>query len=224
MAGSFASAWGLTDERLPKLSLKDRLKLLIRGKAKLRQKVVEAVRTLERDIRHLNATLGRYESMRRSLEIELKKAVRGGEEDRAKALANSLAAVLQYRKLVFTMKLCFELMAARLKIVLEVGDAMNQIGPLLKMLKVVAPLVANFMPTLGESIEQVQDTLVELVQEMDLTFTSVTPMELESPEAANLLEAVKMSVEQEADLELPELPELGARRTASLMRERLGRG
>ncbi|GEM_PF-3392126 len=205
MPHPFAKMW---DAGTPvKPSLADRIKLLVRGNAQLRKKLVETIRMLERDVRRLNATLSTYEGMQKSLENDIRAALREGQEDRARALANALAAVGRYKRVVHLMKLCFELIAARLKAVLVVGDVVSHLGPLFKMLKIVGPMVSKFMPGLESSLYQVEEVLDGLMSETDMVFEAAVPVALESKEARDILEAAKLSVEHEADLGLPDLPE-----------------
>ena len=203
MPSSFVRAWG--SGGLPKPGLADRLRMLINRNPQLRLKIVQAIRVLERDVRRLNATLERFENMEKRYEEEAKDAARAGKEDVLKALANSIAAIRNYKRVVMFMKICFELICAKLRIVLETGDVVAAVSPVSKIIKVVGPVVAKVMPQLEGSITMVRDVLDTLTNNIDFVTESVVPIELESKEARDIFEAIKLAVEQEADLALPEV-------------------
>ncbi|HDJ26499.1 MAG TPA: hypothetical protein ENF34_04215 [Candidatus Bathyarchaeota archaeon] len=179
--------------------------MLLNRNPRLRLKVTRAIRALEKDIRRLNATLARFEAMEKEYEEKAKKAAVAGRESMVKALANSIATIREHIKVVMFMKMCFESICARLKMIFELGNVMSDITPLRNIVKLVGPVVAKFMLQLEQSIDLVSETLDVLVDEMEGISSAVTPVELESEEAAKILEAINLSVGREAERALPEL-------------------
>ncbi|RLI36638.1 hypothetical protein DRO60_05475, partial [Candidatus Bathyarchaeota archaeon] len=208
MPDSFEGMWGPKDAKLPKPTWKERLKMLLRNDVNLRQKMMNLIQTLERDVRRLNVTVNKYETLAKNLQVELLKAVREGSQERAKAISNVIHMVRQHRAVVFYMKLCFEQIAYRLRLILDIGDIMSEVGPIIKLLKHVAPLITSFTPQLQNRLYAIQDVLTSLTGMMEEVAINAMPTELESKEAADIYEAAVWTVEQESDMKLPDLASL----------------
>jgi len=203
LSGSFARAWGRAG--LPKPGLGERLKVLLKRNPQLRLKVMRTIRALEKDIRRLNAALAKFEAMEKEYEAKAKEALRAGRENLAKALANSIATIRDYTKIILFMKICFEGICARLKLVFEMGNIMVDLTPLRDIVKIVGPVVAKFMPQVEGSLGMVRDVLDTLVSEMEDISNTITPVELQNEDASKILEALSISIEREADQVLPDI-------------------
>ena len=222
MAGSFADAWGGDPVISPSLS--ERIRMAIRGTGHLRRKMVATIRLLERDVKRLNSTISRFDAMELSLTGQAKTALLEGDNERAWALSNEIANVRMLKKLLTTLSLYFEQMASRLRMILTIGDAARHFGPLLKTLRAASPIVAKVMPQLGGTLSRVSDVLEDIVNITRDVFDSVGPMGFQNEEAERILRALKLSVEHEADMDLPDVEEGLEELRPQRARRRIGGG
>ncbi len=202
MIDSFTRAWGRDD--IPDLSLADKIRLAALGKGRLRKRVLETMRRLEKCSRRLGALLSRFESMEMNVKARMKEAYLNGNEVLAKALANEAANIEQAVENISLLKILFEQMVMRFNIILTVGDVTSQLGPLRKLLRVAAPMVARVMPKLTDELVNVKETLEMLAEETDMSAHQAVPVQLTSRRAADIYEALSLTVEQDEALGLPE--------------------
>ena len=210
MPKSFSDIWGRRSS--PRLSLKDSLKIAIRGKLGLRKKVLEVIVALKKCTRFLNSKIASFRSMTARALNEAKRAYLEGDEERAKMFLNEAALVKRTERLMCFLKMCLEIMVNRLEMTVAVGDVLSNVKPVLKLMKVMGPLVSAALPELQDHMIFVQDVLEQICSEAEINITSTVPVELENKEAMDLYEALKLSVEKEAELGLPELPMRGTSR------------
>jgi len=209
MIDSFTRAWGRDD--IPDLSLADKIRLAALGKGRLRKRVLETMRRLEKCSRRLGAVLSRFESMEMNVKARMKEAYLNGNEVLAKALANEAANIEQAVENISLLKILFEQMVMRFNIILTVGDVTSQLGPLRKLLGVAAPMVAKVMPKLTEELVGVKETLEMLAGETDMSVHQAVPVQLTSKRAADIYEALSLTVERDEALGLPEASGRGIR-------------
>jgi len=201
---SFSQVWG--EGTLPGLSFSDKLKLLIRGKnAKLREKLTTAIRKLEKCLRALNTDIHRFDSLRNKLFQMAKEALKEGDETQARALSNEIALLDKVKGILVLLYTCLHRILTRLRLVLHMGDTVHDLGPALILMKKIAPVVASVMPSIKNEVYEVQDVLERLCDNIEGFTNDVAPVDYETSEAEAIYEAIKLSVEKDAELAFPEL-------------------
>lgn len=204
MPKSFSDIWG--EEGSPKLSLKDSLRLTIRGKVELRKKVIDTIVALKRCIRVLDARLNSFKAMVEKAYAEASRAYAEGDEERTKMLLNEAAMVKKTWRLMSFFGTCLRIMVSRLETIVTVGDVVSQARPVLRVVRVLSPIVSRALPELRRDLELVQNMLEQVCGEAEANITPLAPVEIESKEAMDMYEAIKLSSEKEAELSFPELP------------------
>ena len=204
MAGSFRRMWGRRDiTRGP--GLRDKIRMLVRG-GSIRERLVEARKKLDRDIRYLEMELSRFRALKENIAARLKKAIANGDRAIAGVLSNEIVNLRKIIHIMDKIRASFEKISMRIGLMLRVGDVATSISEVRPMIKTIIPLVAKMVPNFLDDVLQVDEVLDDLMSGTEMDIGGMLPTEPMSEEARQIMKAAELAVRHEEELGLPEEP------------------
>ncbi|MCS7139270.1 MAG: Snf7 family protein [Candidatus Nezhaarchaeota archaeon] len=173
------------------------------GKAPLKERIYQALKVLNAQHRRLQQLVARLHERDKELFNSCAMAKAWGDELHAVLYANELAELRKLTKTVMASSLAIEQVILRLETIEQLGDAMVQLGPVVKIIQSLRGQLTNIIPEVALELDNVNKMLGSILIEVG------EPKEAEivaSEEAMKVLKEAEVVAEQRLREKLPELP------------------
>jgi len=169
----------------------------------LKERIYQALKVLNAQHRRLQQLLARLQERDKELFNACAMAKAWGDELHAILYANELAELRKLTKTVMASSLAIEQVILRLETVEQLGDAMVQLGPVVKIIQGLRGQLTNIIPEVALELDNVNKMLGSILIDIG------EPREAEvvaSEEALKVLQEAEVVAEQRLREKLPELP------------------
>ncbi|RLG85131.1 MAG: hypothetical protein DRO15_07875 [Thermoprotei archaeon] len=188
----------------------EKIKEVFKRKEPLRHKLVISHYKIKTMVSRLEVFLERLKGRDRSLFERVVNALTMKDKTRAAMYANEIAEIRKLvRQLTFT-QVALEQVSLRIETALIFGDVMNNLIPVLGVVKELGKVLRGIMPELSLELREVEENLREIVIEAGEAIPGVGGEIYTSPEARKILEEAQVIAEQRMKEKFPELPAISA--------------
>jgi len=173
----------------------------------LKERIVKAIYSLQVQRDKLEHTLNKLQRRDRQVFERCIGAHLSNDVAHAILYANECAEIRKMAKLVISAQLSLERVILRLETVKEFGDIMNQLTPVLGIVREVGKRLSGIMPEVSSELDRVHRLLNQTVLETGIPEGVETPQAL-SNEAKRIMEEASVIAEQKIRERFPELPKI----------------
>ncbi|KYH37565.1 MAG: hypothetical protein AYL29_005660 [Candidatus Bathyarchaeota archaeon B24] len=173
----------------------------------LKERIVKAIYSLQVQRDKLEHTLNKLQRRDRQVFERCIGAHLSNDLAHAVLYANECAEIRKMAKLVISAQLSLERVILRLETVKEFGDIMNQLTPVLGIVREVGKRLSGIMPEVSSELDRVHRLLNQTVLETGIPESVETPQAL-SNEAKRIMEEASVIAEQKIRERFPELPKI----------------
>lgn len=173
----------------------------------LKERIVKAIYSLQVQRDKLEHTLNKLQRRDRQVFERCIGAHLSNDVAHAVLYANECAEIRKMAKLVISAQLSLERVILRLETVKEFGDIMNQLTPVLSIVREVGKRLSGIMPEVSSELDRVHRLLNQTVLETGIPESMETPQAL-SGEAKRIMEEASVIAEQKIRERFPELPKI----------------
>ncbi len=164
-----------------------------------------AVNRLEQQIQRINSYINRYEERDRELFERIVKAYENRDNKHANMLANELSEVRRQRNLLMNAKLALDNVSLRLRTILEFGNFVSAVSPVIDALQSIRSSVSGILPEVGSELSNIGIELNDLVVEMGQSTGAEFDFSVGSEDAKKILEEAAVVAENRTKMRLPDL-------------------
>ncbi|MEM4575978.1 MAG: Snf7 family protein [Candidatus Nezhaarchaeales archaeon] len=172
-------------------------------KTTLKERIYQALKVLNAQHRRLQQLLARLQERDKELFNACTVAKAWNDDLHAILYANELAELRKLIKTVMTSSLAIEQVVLRLETIEQLGDAIVQLGPVIKIIQGLRGQLTNIIPEVASELDNVNKMLGSILIDVG------EPKEAEvvaSDEALKVLREAEVVAEQRLREKLPELP------------------
>ncbi len=181
----------------------------------LKERISHASFKLHTQLEKLEQMYSRLQQRDRDLFQRCVGAQVSNDSAHSKIYANECAEIRKIAKVVLGSQLALEKVILRLETVEEFGDIMNQMAPVMGIVKETKSQIAGVVPQVASELDEVNNMLEDLSTETgDVTTTSL-PIEATDDEAKKVLQETGLIAEQRLREHFPDLPDLPITNTPS---------
>lgn len=173
----------------------------------LKERIVKAMYSLQVQRDKLEHTLNRLQRRDRQVFERCIGAHLSNDVAHAVLYANECAEIRKMAKLVISAQLSLERVILRLETVKEFGDIMNQLTPVLGIVREVGNRLSGIMPEVSSELDKVHRLLNQTVLETGIP-ESMERSQALSNEAKRIMEEASAIAEQKIREKFPELPKI----------------
>ncbi|WP_455367549.1 Snf7 family protein [[Eubacterium] cellulosolvens] len=187
------------------MSLKDKIKEGMRP-TPLKKRITFSLSKMKVQLRRLDNTLHQLENRDKKLYDKCVKSLSDKNMAAATMYANECAEIRKIAKMTLASQLALERVTLRLETVREFGDIafnMNQASHVVSLIK---DNLANIVPEVSSKLDEVNDTLQDLMVEVGEATESSLAVSSSSEEAQNILKEATTLAEQKLTDTFPEIP------------------
>ncbi len=149
----------------------------------------------------------KFAAMDKDFRYQIELNIRGGNNMRARALANELSNIRSVRRTTQHISLALEVVVIRFSTVNEFAMVMETINPTIELIKDIQRDVSNVIPSANGIISEVSSITSDVLVNSSVKFDMgkvPTPID---EEAISILNGVEEMLEDEAKIKLPEIPD-----------------
>ncbi|MEM0233068.1 MAG: Snf7 family protein [Candidatus Nezhaarchaeales archaeon] len=169
----------------------------------LKERIYQALKVLSTQHRKLQQLIARLQERDKELFNSCIMAKTWNDELHAVLYANELAELRKLIKTVMASSLAIEQVILRLETIEQLGDAMVQLGPVVKIIQGLKGQLTNIIPEVAIELDNVNKMLGSIL--IDIGEPRVTEV-VASEEALKVLQEAEVVAEQRLKEKLPELP------------------
>lgn len=172
-------------------------------KTTLKERIYQALKVLNAQHRRLQQLLARLQERDKELFNACTMAKAWNDDLHAILYANELAELRKLIKTVMASSLAIEQVVLRLETIEQLGDAIVQLGPVIKIIQGLRGQLTNIIPEVASELDNVNKMLGSILIDVG------EPKEAEvvaSDEALKVLREAEVVAEQRLREKLPELP------------------
>lgn len=172
-------------------------------KRPLKERIYQALKVLNTQHRRLQQLIARLQERDKELFNSCIMAKSWNDELHAILYANELAELRKLIKTVMASSLAIEQVILRLETIEQLGDAMVQLGPVVKIIQGLRGQLTNIIPEVAMELDNVNKMLGSIL--MDIGEPKAAEV-VASEEALKVLQEAEVVAEQRLREKLPELP------------------
>ncbi|MDH5816258.1 MAG: hypothetical protein QE164_05760 [Candidatus Nezhaarchaeota archaeon] len=169
----------------------------------LKERIYQALKVLNTQHRRLQQLIARLQERDKELFNSCIMAKTWNDELHAILYANELAELRKLIKTVMASSLAIEQVILRLETIEQLGDAMVQLGPVVKIIQGLKGQLTNIIPEVAVELDNVNKMLGSIL--VDIGEPKATEV-VASEEALKVLQEAEVVAEQRLKEKLPELP------------------
>lgn len=182
------------------------LRNALRGSKPLKPQVNHAVDRVKVQIQRINNYIERYTQRDRELFEKLVQAHEKHDNSRVNIFANELAEIRKQKSVLMHNKLALDNVALRLSTVLEFGNYVSVMSPVIGILHNIRTGISGIMPEVGNELGQVETTLNDIVIDMGQSAGLTFDFDAKTEAAENIIKEAALIVESRIKTKLPDLP------------------
>ena len=182
------------------------LRNALRGSKPLKPQVNHAVDRVKVQIQRINNYIERYTQRDRELFEKLVQAHEKHDSSRVNIFANELAEIRRQKSVLMHNKLALDNVALRLSTVLEFGNYVSVMSPVIGILHNIRTGISGIMPEVGNELGQVETTLNDIVIDMGQSAGLTFDFDAKTEAAENIIKEAALIVESRIKTKLPDLP------------------
>lgn len=182
------------------------LRNALRGSKPLKPQVNHAVDRVKVQIQRINNYIERYTQRDRELFEKLVQAHEKHDNSRVNIFANELAEIRKQKSVLMHNKLALDNVALRLSTVLEFGNYVCVMSPVIGILHNIRTGISGIMPEVGNELGQVETTLNDIVIDIGQSAGLTFDFDAKTEAAENIIKEAALIVESRIKTKLPDLP------------------
>ncbi len=187
------------------MSLKDKIKEGMRP-TPLKKRITFSLSKMKVQLRRLDNTLHQLENRDKKLYDKCVKSLSDKNMASATMYANECAEIRKIAKMTLASQLALERVTLRLETVREFGDIAFNMNQAAHVVSLIKDNLANIVPEVSSKLDEVNDTLQDLMVEVGEATESSLAMSSSSEEAQNILKEATTLAEQKLTDTFPEIP------------------
>lgn len=187
------------------MSLKDKIKEGMRP-TPLKKRITFSLSKMRVQLRRLDNTLHQLENRDKKLYDKCVKSLSDKNMASATMYANECAEIRKIAKMTLASQLALERVTLRLETVREFGDIAFNMNQAAHVVSLIKDNLANIVPEVSSKLDEVNDTLQDLMVEVGEATESSLAMSSSSEEAQNILKEATTLAEQKLTDTFPEIP------------------
>ena len=177
---------------------------LMQHSTQIQNDLSNAAQVISNQITKLNKLSKKFHIMDSDFRKQIVQNIKGGNNVRAKALANELVNIHRIQLTTRNMAMSLEVVALRSTIIGEFAEIMDTINPTIDLIKNIEKDISLVIPTAHEVFNDVRTTSSEI-----LNYNVNPDVKITMPvdeDALKILSEVEHSVEEETRQKLPDIP------------------
>ncbi len=186
----------------------EKIKDIFKKKGPLRHKLVISHYKIKTMISRLEVFIDRLKDRDRTLFERVVDALTMKDQTRAAMYANEIAEIRKLVKQLTFTQVALEQVALRVETALIFGDVMNNLIPVLGVVKELGKSLRGIMPELSIELREVEESLREVVIEAGEAIPGFGGEMYVTTEAKKILEEAQVVAEQRMKEKFPELPSI----------------
>ena len=178
----------------------------IKPETALKNRISDAEKKLENQISRLDQVHNKLKQNHDHLFKKIVEAKLTHNESRARTYAIELQEIKKIKNKIAGAKLAMEQIKLRLNTVSELGDIVVTLSPCMSLIKGLAPSISALMPQMHSSMENLTNTLGDMITDSSLTQESMTPTYQGNEESEAILKEAQDVLEGKTLSSIPEPP------------------
>jgi len=178
----------------------------IKPETALKNKIGDAGKKMEQQILRLEHAHNKLKQNHEHIFKKIVEAKLTRNESKARTYAAELSEIRKVRDKIGSAKLAMEQIKLRLNTVSELGDIVVTLSPCMSLIKGLAPSISALMPQMHSSMENLTNTLGDMITDSSLTQESMTPTYQGNEESEAILKEAQDVLEGKTLSSIPEPP------------------
>ncbi|MGC9105670.1 MAG: hypothetical protein ACP5HQ_04515 [Thermoprotei archaeon] len=184
----------------------EKIKSAFKQPVPLKHRIIMANYKLRSTINRLEVYINRLQERDRVLFERVVEAQMNKDTARATMYANEIAEIRKITKQMLMTQIALEQVQLRLETVLEIGDIMANLVPVVGVIRELRNVIKSVMPEMSFELSEIEETLQEVIYEAgEFVPGGIEPV-TSSPEARKILEEAQVIAEQRMKEKFPSLP------------------
>ncbi len=187
-------------------TLGEKIKNVFKPQQPLKYRLIMANYKLRTTINRLDVYISKLQERDRTLFERVVEAQMNKDTARATMYANEIAEIRKITKQMLMTQIALEQVQLRLETVMEIGDVVTGLIPVLGVIRELKNVIKGVMPEMSLELSELEEDLQEVVLEAgEFTGAGLEPV-ASSPEARKILEEAQIIAEQRMKERFPSLP------------------
>lgn len=184
------------------------LKDLFRRDPPLRDTVHRTIRKLQAQHSRLELATSKLNQRKKILLRKCTSAMKNGQKERATIYANEIVEIKKMISRVSDHQINIERVILRLETIMDLGDIVKDLAPVLKLVQDLAKQLASAIPEAKSKLNDVKSTIAETLETTTLSNAKppITPIEVQVEGTKEILQEAASHAEKMLKKRLPEPP------------------